>query len=130
MSASGARAARGEDEVVKKMAALLKSGATMLEQTCPACNVPLFRLKTGEVVCPSCGQRYIIVSSDEEELEVRGNLTLQELERVAIDRLARVAAELRAAKDYSEVSEALEVALNLLRVVDYARRIRRGREAG
>jgi len=115
---------------VKKMAALLKSGAAMLEQTCPACNVPLFRLKTGEVVCPSCGQRYIIVSSDEEELEVRGNLTLQELERAAIDKLARVVAELRAAKDYSEVSEALEVALNLLRVVDYARRIRRGREAG
>ncbi|MEM2791177.1 MAG: Sjogren's syndrome/scleroderma autoantigen 1 family protein, partial [Thermofilaceae archaeon] len=57
-----------EDEVVRKMAAMLKSGAAMLEQTCPFCNVPLFRLKTGEVVCPSCGQRFVIVSSDEEEL--------------------------------------------------------------
>jgi len=116
-----------EDEVVRKMAAMLKSGAAMLEQTCPFCNVPLFRLKTGEVVCPSCGQRFVIVSSDEEELQARGNLTLQELERAAVERLAQVTAELRSAKDYSEVSEALDVALNLLRVIEYARRIRQGK---
>lgn len=129
MFASERHSARSEEEVVKKMAALLKSGAAMLEQTCPTCNVPLFRLKTGEIVCPSCGQRYVIVSSDEEELEVRGNLTLQELERVAIEKLAQVSSELKAARDYSEVSEVLDAALNLLRVVDYARRIRKGREA-
>lgn len=130
MSASGGRSPHSEEEVVKRMAALLKSGAAMLEQTCPSCNVPLFRSKTGEVFCPSCGQRYIIVSSDEEELEVRGNLTLQELERVAVEKLAQVAAELKAARDSSEISEALDAALNLLRVVDYARRIRKGRETG
>ncbi len=121
------RAGSREDEVVKKMASLLKSGATMLEQTCPFCNVPLFRLKTGEVVCPSCGQRFVIVSSDEEELQARGNLVLQELERAAVERLAEIASQLRGARDPSEVSEALDVAINLLRVIDYARKIRQGK---
>lgn len=123
---SGKTGARDE-EVVKKMASMLKSGAAMLEQTCPFCNVPLFRLKTGEVVCPSCGQRFVIVGSDEEELQARGNLTLQELERAAVERLAQVTVELRGAKDFSEVSEALDVAINLLRVIEYARRIRQGK---
>ncbi|MCS7104240.1 MAG: hypothetical protein NZ954_01565 [Thermofilaceae archaeon] len=124
--------ARSEEEVVRKMAGLLKSGATMLEQTCPSCNVPLFRLKTGEVVCSNCGQRFVIVTSEEEELEVRGNLALQELEKVAVDRLAQVTMDLKGARDYSEVSESLDVALNILRLIDYARQIRKGhaRKAG
>lgn len=116
-----------EDDVVRKMASLLKSGASMLEQTCPFCNVPLFKLKTGEIVCPSCGQRFVIVSSDEEELQARGNLTLQELERAAVERLTQITFQLRSAKDLSEVSEALDVAINLLRVIDYARKIRQGK---
>jgi len=116
-----------DDEVVKRMAAMLKSGAVMLEHTCPRCNVPLFKLRTGEIVCPSCGQRVVIVSSDEEELQARGNLVLQELERAAVEKLALIVAELREAKEYSEVSESLDVALNLLRVIEYARRIRQGK---
>ena len=56
-----------EDTAVKRMAQLLKSGATMLERVCPQCNVPLFRLKSGEIICPSCGQRFVIVQSEEEE---------------------------------------------------------------
>lgn len=115
-----------DDNVVRKMASLLKSGAAMLEQSCPFCNVPLFKLKRGEVVCPSCGQRFVIVSSDEEELQARGDLTLQELERAAVERLMQVTAELRSAKGFSEISETLNVALNLLRVIEYARRIRQG----
>ena len=116
-----------DDAVVKKMAAMLKSGAAMLDQLCPNCKVPLFRLKTGEVVCASCGQRFVIVSSDEEELEVKGNLVMQELEKVAVEQLARLATAMRTAKEYEEVSEAVDVALGLLRVIEYTRRIRRGK---
>ena len=115
----------GEQELLRKMARLLKSGATMLDQVCPNCRVPLFRLKSGEVVCPKCGQRFIIVQTDEEELEVRGNIVLQELERAAVEKLWRVAALIKESQDYSQIAEAVDTALSLLRVVDYSRRIRR-----
>lgn len=121
---------REDDVVVKKMASMLKSGAAMLEQLCPTCKVPLFKTKSGEVTCPSCGQRFVIVSSDEEELEVKGNFVLQELEQAAVSKLAQVTSSLMSAQDYSEVSEALDTALNLLRVIEYSRRIRRGDEVG
>src|SRR5262249_29645349 len=46
----------GED--VRRMADLLKSGATMLSETCPVCGSPLFRVK-GEVFCAKCNKPVI-----------------------------------------------------------------------
>ena len=42
-------------EDVRRMADLLKSGATMLSDTCPVCGSPLFRVK-GEVFCAKCNK--------------------------------------------------------------------------
>jgi UPF0148 protein len=42
-------------EDVRRMADLLKSGATMLSDTCPVCGSPLFRIK-GEVFCAKCNK--------------------------------------------------------------------------
>jgi len=63
---------------VKKMAELLKGGATMLAETCPVqgCNLPLFRLRTGEILCPIHGKVYI-VKTEEEEKRVREELTVK-----------------------------------------------------
>jgi Uncharacterized Zn-finger containing protein len=56
---------------VKIMAELLKSGAVMLAETCPVegCNLPLFKLKSGEIVCPVHGKVHV-VKTDEEAREV------------------------------------------------------------
>lgn len=76
----------------KIMADLLKSGATMLAETCPVqgCNLPLFRLKSGEVVCPVHGRVYI-VKTDEEAREVYSKAqrayVLDELEHVALSNI-------------------------------------------
>src|SRR5437660_12011462 len=42
-------------EDVKRMADLLKSGATMLSDVCPVCGTPLFKV-TGEVFCAKCNK--------------------------------------------------------------------------
>ena len=59
------------DRIVKKMAELMKAGAVMLSETCPVkgCNLPLFRLKSGEIVCPVHG-KIVVVGSEEEAVEV------------------------------------------------------------
>ncbi|MCC6033962.1 MAG: hypothetical protein LM567_00450 [Desulfurococcaceae archaeon] len=55
----------------KIMAELLKSGAIMLAETCPVegCHLPLFKLRTGEVICPIHGKVHI-VKTEEEAREV------------------------------------------------------------
>ena len=73
----------------KIMAELLKSGAVMLAEICPVegCYLPLFKLKTGEIVCPVHG-RIHLVKTDEEAREVYAKIhvlgVLEKLERVAL----------------------------------------------
>lgn len=73
----------------KIMAELLKSGAVMLAETCPVegCYLPLFRLRSGEVVCPVHG-RVHIVKTDEEIKEVYSrahlSIVLEKLETQAL----------------------------------------------
>ncbi|RLG83278.1 MAG: hypothetical protein DRO18_08050 [Thermoprotei archaeon] len=38
------------EELIRKMTELLRSGAIMLDQACPLCGSPLFRLRSGEGV--------------------------------------------------------------------------------
>ncbi|MGD2142812.1 MAG: Sjogren's syndrome/scleroderma autoantigen 1 family protein, partial [Candidatus Bathyarchaeota archaeon] len=42
---------------MKSMAELLRSGATMLSRSCPECDSPLFKLKSGDIVCAKCQRR-------------------------------------------------------------------------
>lgn len=73
----------------KIMAELLKAGAVMLAETCPVegCYLPLFRLRSGEVVCPIHG-RVHIVKTDEEVKEVFSrthlSIVLEKLEAQAL----------------------------------------------
>lgn len=71
---------------IKKMAELLKSGATMLAETCPVkdCNLPLFKLKSGEIVCPIHGKIYL-VKTEEEARKIEEELTI----RTILDKLER-----------------------------------------
>jgi UPF0148 protein len=55
------------DADVKRMADLLRSGATMMAEACPDCKVPIFRLVGGEMTCPSCGRRVVFAKSAEAE---------------------------------------------------------------
>jgi len=41
---------------IKRMTELLRGGATMLGEHCPLCGSPLFRLRSGEIVCPVHGR--------------------------------------------------------------------------
>lgn len=68
------------DIVVKKSVELMRSGATLLAEVCPVCKSPLFKLRSGEVVCPVHGR--IMVVRTEEEIAEAGILSvLIELEK-------------------------------------------------
>ncbi|MEM1982605.1 MAG: Sjogren's syndrome/scleroderma autoantigen 1 family protein [Sulfolobales archaeon] len=82
-----------EDLSVKKMSELLRAGAVMLSESCPICSLPLFKLKSGEVICPTHG-RVQIVKSDEEILSITTTASLDELERVAVSAINKLRREL------------------------------------
>ncbi|MEJ2295973.1 MAG: Sjogren's syndrome/scleroderma autoantigen 1 family protein [Candidatus Lokiarchaeota archaeon] len=44
------------------MANLLKSGFTMINLACPVCSNPIFRDKNGNIFCPICNRKVVIVN--------------------------------------------------------------------
>ncbi len=115
----------GEDKaVLAKMASMLKSGATMLDKLCPYCGVPLFRLKSGEILCPKCGQRFVIVASDEEEIRARSALTLRSLEQTVIERLELLREELSKALNPSDIYEVGKAVMMLLQILEASYRVK------
>jgi UPF0148 protein len=74
---------------VKKMAELLKSGATMLSETCPECGTPLFR-KGKETFCPKCNKPVVIIQSAEQETRLMADRVLENSEQVLLAKIQEV----------------------------------------
>ena len=75
-----------EDTSVKRMAELLRQGATMLADACPQCGSPLFKVQD-DIYCAKCDRRIVYAESDE-EVEVQAVKTLiPELRETLINKL-------------------------------------------
>ncbi|RLG78184.1 MAG: hypothetical protein DRO14_01400 [Thermoprotei archaeon] len=105
--------------VIKKMGELLRSGAVMLDQACPLCGTPLFKLKSGEIVCPVHGT-VRVVRSESEAISVTTSAVLDELEKFIAQRIFQILSRIKTLEDI-EVSD-----VDLLnRLLDSLERIRR-----
>ena len=71
---------------MKGMADLLREGATMLSRSCPECGTPLFKLKSGDIVCANCQRRVVIVPEGEEATAEAG-MRLESVEKVIVEKL-------------------------------------------
>jgi UPF0148 protein len=74
---------------VRKMAELLKSGATMLSEVCPECSTPLFR-KGKETFCPKCNKQVVIIQSSEQETRFRADQVLEDSEQTLLSKIRDV----------------------------------------
>jgi len=102
---------RNNPEVVKKMALLLSQGASMLDKTCPACGLPLFKTKKGDIVCPVHGKVYV-VESEEEIKDIEIDETLKSVEYF-------VSIKIREKINKDELDDIVE----LLRIIESIERI-------
>jgi UPF0148 protein len=53
------------DASVKKMAEMLRRGATMLAQACPQCGSPLMRVGN-DIYCATCDRRIVVVKEGQQ----------------------------------------------------------------
>lgn len=74
---------------VKRMAELLKSGATMLSETCPECGTPLFR-RGKETFCPRCNKPVVIIQSAEQETRLMADRVLEDSEQTLLSKISEV----------------------------------------
>ncbi|MEM1517609.1 MAG: Sjogren's syndrome/scleroderma autoantigen 1 family protein [Halobacteria archaeon] len=106
--------ARRED-VVKRLADALRSGAKMLPEACPVCGNPLFDVK-GEMRCVACDKPVVVVKDEAESGRAMYPYILNTLEDVVVSKIDELTVRLSRALELEEV-EAVSKAIDALLTV-------------
>lgn len=114
----------GEKERLTRMADLLRAGATMLSDSCPECGSPLFRMPSGEIWCPSCEKRVLIIKKSEKPSTAVGLLVLDGLEDSLVSKLKDIQARIDKEKDIEELGRLSTILSRMLEALERLRRIR------
>ncbi|MBC7128019.1 MAG: Sjogren's syndrome/scleroderma autoantigen 1 family protein [Candidatus Methanosuratincola petrocarbonis] len=113
------------DSQVKRMADLLREGATMLSQACPECKTPLFRLSSGEVICPGCNKRVVFAKPSETERVAAQAVVASGLEDVIVAKISEVQSSLQMTRDLSEIERHVGVLSSLFDLLEKVRGAKR-----
>jgi UPF0148 protein len=106
-----------EGNPIKRMAELLRQGATLTDLSCPVCASPLFRLKDGTLWCAKDEKKVIIVREGEEPPKqttpTQSNNTYDKLEAVLMTKIADIQNKIETTQDIDELQK-LTLSLNEL----------------
>jgi Uncharacterized Zn-finger containing protein len=75
------------DLVVKRIAELVRAGATLTSYTCPACGTVLVRLKTGEYIAPTAKGPWSWLKSEEEAQKLSEVYSLREVRQTVFNKI-------------------------------------------
>lgn len=89
---------------VKRIAALLKSGAVMLSDVCPECVTPLFKVGQ-QIMCLKCNRPVIMVKDAEEEAKVIGEQVLANTEQSIIKKIQEINEWISQEKDPEKLTQ-------------------------
>jgi UPF0148 protein len=90
-------------EDVKRMAELLKSGATMLSDICPECGSPLFRVK-GDIFCAKCNKPVVYAKAAGPQATVSPTFLLDSVEQTITMKISETNELLKLEKDPERLS--------------------------
>jgi len=101
-----------EDKPIKRMADLLRQGATLTDLSCPACASPLFRLKDGTLWCAK-DEKKVIVVKEGEETEKASTAAYDKLEAILMAKVEDVQNKIQQTENVDELQK-LSTALSEL----------------
>jgi UPF0148 protein len=105
-----------EETSVKKMAELLRQGATMLAQACPQCASPL--LKIGDdIYCATCDRRIVIVESDDEVESYAIKALIPQLRETLLKKLKTLNTYLESENDTEKLTKLANLMVLLLQAL-------------
>jgi UPF0148 protein len=111
---------------ITRMSSLLLSGATMLTDSCPDCNVPLFK-KDDNIFCPKCNRKAVYVSSDDEIKQIEHKQSFSEtmdlLQDILTGKLNFLAQKLANCEKLEEIKIIIQIMNLLLELTDKINKI-------
>ena len=112
------------DKPIKRMADLLRQGATLTDLSCPACASPLFRLKDGTLWCAQDEKKVIVVKEGQEPPQTQANTTYDKLEATVLDKINRIQEKIQKTEDAEELQKLSTALSELLGSVEKIKRIK------
>ena len=93
-----------EDKPIKRMAELLRQGATLTDLSCPACASPLFRLQDGTLWCAK-DEKKVIVVKEGEEPEKASNAAYDKLEATLLAKVEDIQKKIQQTENVEELQK-------------------------
>jgi UPF0148 protein len=103
------------NDQIKKMAELLKSGATMLPDACPVCNSPLFKVEN-RILCAKCGYSPASGTKAAGRSDDEVN-TLAKMNLLAIKKIGELEGVISKTMDLGKLKQLAELTLAFLRIL-------------
>jgi UPF0148 protein len=113
-----------EDNHIKRMADLLRQGATMTDLACPACGSPLFRLKDGTLWCVKDEKKVIIVKEGEETTKSAGK-GLETLETTLLAKIQDIQRKIEITENVDELQKLTAALSDLLDSLEKVKRMKK-----
>ena len=93
-----------EDKPIKRMADLLRQGATLTDLSCPVCASPLFRLKDGTLWCAQ-DEKKVVVVKEGEEPEKAGSTAYDRLEATLLAKVEAIQNKIQNTENMEELQK-------------------------
>jgi UPF0148 protein len=114
-----------EDTHIKRMANLLRQGATLTDLSCPACGSPLFRLKDGTLWCGKDEKKVVVVKEGEEPPKTTSNNMMETLETTLLAKVQDIQGKIESTQNVDELSKLSTALSELLDSLEKVRRMKK-----
>jgi UPF0148 protein len=114
-----------EDKPIKRMADLLRQGATLTDLSCPVCASPLFRLKDGMLWCGKCEKKVIVVKEGEEPEKTSG-MAYDKLEATLLAKVQEIQNKIQQTENVEELQKLSTALSELLSNLEKVKKMKKG----
>ncbi len=114
-----------EDTPIKRMADLLRQGATLTDLSCPVCASPLFRLQNGTLWCAQDEKKVIIVKEGEEAPQAApANTAYDKLEATLLTKMQGIEDKIEKTENVEEIQKLSSALSELLSSLEKIKRMK------
>ena len=116
---------KADDTHIKRMADLLRQGATLTDLSCPACSSPLFRLKDGSLWCGKDEKKVVIMKEGEETPKKTSNKAMETLEATLLTKVQDIQGKIERTENVDEIGKLSTALSELLNSLEKVRRMKK-----
>ena len=114
-----------DDSHIKRMADLLRQGATLTDLACPNCSSPLFRLQDGTLWCGKDEKQVVVIKEGEEPQKSNTTPVMDKLEATLMAKVQDIERKIEKTDSAEELEKLTCTLSELLNSLEKVKRIKK-----